>query len=45
MRLLSSYENQDHGKALTNFWGEVKILGEFPENIEEAIVMFFNYFL
>jgi hypothetical protein len=24
MRLLSSTDNEDHGKALSNFWGEVK---------------------
>ena len=45
MRLLSSPERQDHNKALTNFWAEVKQLESYPGNLEQAIVMFFNYFL
>jgi hypothetical protein len=45
LRLLSSPDTADHGRALSNFWGEVSKLSHFPDNIEEAVVMFFNYFL
>ena len=45
LRLLSSPQPEDQSKALTGFWSEAKELGEYPPNIEEAIVMFLNYFL
>jgi hypothetical protein len=45
MRLLSSPEPEDHGRALSNFWAEARGLPQFPANLEEAVVMFFNYFL
>lgn len=45
LRLLSSPEDEDHSKALSNFWSEAKVLENYPTNIEEAIVMFLNYFL
>jgi hypothetical protein len=45
LRLLSSIDTIDHGKALSNFWTEVRALQSFPPNIEEAVVMYFNYFL
>lgn len=45
LRLLSSPDEGDHAKALSNFWSQAKTLEVYPPNIEEALVMYFNYFL
>jgi hypothetical protein len=45
LRYLSSNLVEDHNAALINFWNEIKQLETIDSDTEEAIVMYFNYYL
>ena len=45
LRYLSSAMTEDHNTALVDFWSDIQQMEEITPEIEEAVVMYYNYFL